>query len=179
MSGASGARLLVPGAAADRLSANAEAISMLLHAVSPEQAIWHPEPGQWCMLEVINHLADEEAEDFRCRLELLLTRPGEAWPPIDPTGWPAERGYRERRLDESLARFRKERERSVVWLRALTTPDLDATYQHPSIGAIRAGDLLTAWLAHDLIHVRQITRLHYRWLELAAAPFRPDYAGPF
>ncbi len=179
VSGTSGPRVLAPAAAADRLSANADAISALLQGVSSEQALWQPEPGQWCVLEVVNHLADEEADDFRQRLEMLLTHPGDTWPSIDPTGWPASRGYRDRRLDESLARFRKEREHSVVWLRGLTAPDLEATYPHPSIGAIRAGDLLTAWLAHDLIHVRQLTRLHYRWLAQAAAPFRPDYAGPF
>ena len=34
-------------------------------------------------------------------------------------------------------------------------------------------------LDHDLIHIRQLTRLHYRWLERTAAPYRPEYAGPF
>ena len=44
---------------------------------------------------------------------------------------------------------------------------------------LRAGDLLASWLAHDLIHIRQITRLHYRWLERLAAPYQLGYAGPF
>jgi len=39
--------------------------------------------------------------------------------------------------------------------------------------------LLAAWLACDLIHVRQITRLDYRWLEQWAAPYRLGYARPF
>lgn len=57
------------------------------------------------MLEVVNHLADEKAEDFCGRLELTLWGHGEAWPPIDPKGWPVERRYRERELAPSLGRF--------------------------------------------------------------------------
>jgi hypothetical protein len=170
---------LAPAAVAARLSTSAGAIRALLTGVTEEQARWKPEPRQWSMLEVINHLADEEAEDFRRRVEYVLTRPGESWPTIDPTGWASARKYLERALDESIARFRAERERSVEWLSGLTAADLDAAYPHPSLGAIRAGDLLGAWLAHDLIHVRQLTRLHYRWLERGAAPYKLDYAGSF
>ena len=170
---------LAPAAVADRLAAGAEVVAALLSGVSEEQARFKPDPGHWSMLEVINHLADEEAEDFRLRLRLTLAKTAEAWPAIDPAGWPVARRYRERDLGESLARFRRERAASVAWLREAGTLDLDATYAHPTLGAIRAGDLIASWLAHDLIHVRQLTRLRYRWLERAAAPYRLDYAGPF
>lgn len=170
---------LAPAAVADRLAAGAEVIAALLTGVTREQALFQPGPGHWSMLEVINHLADEEAEDFRRRLQLTLSGTGESWPSIDPTGWPAARGYRERDLDESVARFRRERGASLAWLRGLASAHLEAAYAHPKLGTIRAGDLAAAWLAHDLIHVRQLTRLHYRWLERVAAPYRLDYAGPF
>ncbi|MSP63219.1 MAG: hypothetical protein EXR72_23340 [Myxococcales bacterium] len=101
------------------------------------------------------------------------------WPPIDPQGWVTERSYNDRRLDASLARFVDERYRSVAWLRGLAGVKLDRVYTHPTVGPIKAGDLLHAWLAHDLIHIRQLTRLHYRWLKRSAAPYRLDYAGPF
>jgi hypothetical protein len=174
-----------PAAAAARLAANAGAFRGLVAGVSAEQARWKPEPTQWSILEVVNHLADEEADDFRRRLELTLADPEQAWPPIDPSGWVVERRYHERDLEESFARFLGERERSCVWLGRLSGDvDLDRAHAHPTIGVMRAGDVLASWLAHDLIHVRQITRLHYRWLERAAAagaspPYRLDYAGPF
>ena len=50
-------------------------------------------------------------------------------------------------------------------------------YPHPQAGPLRAGDLLAAWQAHDLLHVRQLTRLHYRFLEQQAEPFTLRYAG--
>jgi hypothetical protein len=173
-----------PAAAAARLAANAVAFRGLVAGVSDEQARWKPEPSQWSILEVVNHLVDEETDDFRRRLELTLADPEQAWPPIDPPGWAVERRYNERKLEESIARFLDERERSCAWLRRLPEDaDMDRAHAHPSLGTMRAGDVLASWLAHDLIHVRQITRLHYRWLERAAAARSParrlDYAGPF
>ena len=166
-------------ATAARLAANVEAFRALLADVPDEQARWRPDPAQWSMLEVVNHLADEEVEDFRRRLELTLFHADQTWPPIDPQGWVGARGYNERELDASLRRFTTERARSIEWLRGLQDLDLERSYAHPTLGPIRAGDLLASWLAHDLIHIRQITRLHYGWLERQAAPYQTAYAGKF
>jgi len=39
----------------------------------------------------------------------------------------------------------------VAWLEALETPDWERAYRHPRIGPVSTGDLITAWVAHDLI----------------------------
>src|SRR5690606_33478745 len=127
-----------------------------VEGVAPEQARWKPEPEAWSILEVVNHLADEEVEDFRTRIDFTLHRPGDAWPGIDPQGWPAARGYLTRELMPSLDRFLEERRHSVAWLRGLEGRDWALGYDHPRGGTIRAGDLLAAWLDHDLVHIRQI-----------------------
>ena len=170
---------LTPEEAAQRLAANAPVFGDLIAEVSPEQAVWKPKRSQWSIMEVVNHLADEEVEDFLRRLELTLVDPSVPWPSIDPQGWPAARGYLERDLGESIERFLGESARSVAWLLGLSDAGLDRVHEHPSLGQLRAGDLLASWLAHDLIHIRQLTRLHYRWLERWAAPYGTAYAGPF
>ena len=48
------------------------------------QAMWKPAEDEWSILEVVNHLAEEETDDFRVRLGQLLEDPRKAWPPIDP-----------------------------------------------------------------------------------------------
>ena len=144
--------------------------------VEEDQARWRPDPAQWSILEVVNHLADEEVEDFRARLDAVLRHSG-AWPPIDPQGWPAARRYNERGLRESLERFLAARVESLAWLDGLEAPDWSLAYQHPSIGPISAGDLLTSWVAHDYIHVRQINRLHRDWLVASLSDHSPRYAG--
>ncbi len=165
--------------AADRLVANAEAVRALAAHVSPEQATWRPSEDAWTMRETLAHLADEEREDFRVRLIHTLERPGEPWPPIDPAGWVNERAYNAKPLDDSLAKFLAERAQSVAWIRTLDAPDLDTAYAHPQWGPVPAGDLLSAWLAHDQLHLRQLSELHYAWTGHISAPYGTRYAGPW
>jgi hypothetical protein len=167
------------GSAVTRLEANARVFGGLVHGVSREQARWKPAPDQWSILEVVNHLVDEEVDDFRRRIVLTLGDPEAPWPPVDPPRWAIERAYNERVLSESIERFLTERERSVAWLRDLAAPDWEVSHLHPKAGPLRAGDLLASWLSHDLIHIRQITRLHHQWLVQKASPYRTEYAGGF
>jgi len=160
-----------------RLRANADVIGALVRGVGAEQARWKPEPAKWSILEVVTHLADEEAEDFRTRVELTLRSPGTDWPPIDPEGWAAERGYNEGTLATSLDRFLWERARSVTFLESLDAPDWDLAHRHPRFGPIRAGDLLTGWVAHDQIHIRQLNRLQREYLVASLSGYSAEYAG--
>ena len=162
-----------------RLSADAGVFRGLVATVPEEQARWKPRPEEWSLLEVLCHLADEERDDFRRRVDLTLHRPEIPWPPIDPESWPRSRRYNERDPGDALDDFLAERKASIRWLDELEDPDWDATYQHPTAGPITAGDLLTSWLAHDLIHIRQMTRLHRRYLVEVLSPYSPGYAGPW
>jgi DinB superfamily len=157
-----------------KLSQQAKVIQSLVQGATQEQALWKPDKDQWSLLEVINHLADEEQEDFRKRFDLMLHQPGTEWPTIDPKGWVTERSYNTRDLAESLERFLLERDKSLTWLKGLPKVNLEQAHIHPPVGPVRAADLLASWLAHDLLHIRQITRLHYQYLQM---DFEIDYAG--
>lgn len=160
-----------------RLESGARAIEALARGVGDEQARWKPSPGKWSIVEVVCHLHDEEREDFRTRLDHTLHRPGEPWPPIDPEGWVTSRHYAARMLEPSLDAFLDERWRSLEWLRELDAPDWSRAAEHPRAGRLTAGDLLASWAAHDLLHVRQLARLHYQYVEEGARPHRVEYAG--
>jgi hypothetical protein len=166
----------LPGIIA-RLRANARVITHLVSDISDEQARWRPEPAKWSTLEVVTHLADEEVEDFRARVDSTLNRPGAAWSPIDPEGWAVERRYNEGTLSESLDRFTRSRAESVDWLEGLVAPDWALAHEHPRFGPIRAGDLLTSWVAHDHIHIRQLNRLQREFLVASVSGYSPAYAG--
>ena len=161
------------------LEASAAVIAALARGVPDEQARWKPAPEEWSVLEVINHLYDEEREDFRARLDLTLHQPDRPLPPNDPEGWVVARAYDERDLSESLERFLAERRQSVEWLRALTDPDWSIPWNNPRRPGLRAGDLLAAWAAHDLLHGRQLVELRCKWLVSHAAPYAVGYAGPW
>lgn len=159
------------------LRRNARVVAELVADVSESQARWRPEADKWSILEVVSHLADEEVEDFRARIDSTLHRPGEAWSPVDPEGWVVERRYGDGVLADALERFLRAREESVAWLEGLEDVDWRVSYAHPRLGSIRAGDLLTSWVAHDHIHIRQLNRLHREFLLSALSGFLPGYAG--
>lgn len=160
-----------------RLAANAEIFRNQLAGVPPEQAQWKPTPDKWSLLEVINHLADEEREDFRKRLDLTLNSPEQLWQPIDPPRWAVERNYNRRELAASMEDFASERLLSIQWLSSLSTVNWGAEHVHPQFGIFKAGDLMGAWMTHDLIHIRQINRLHYEYLTAQLGSYSAKYAG--
>ena len=158
------------------LHVNPEAIRALV-GVSKEHARWRPSDRKWSILEVINHLYDEEREDFRTRLDITLHQPEATWPPIDPEGWVHERDYQNRDPAQSLDGFLAEREESVRWLHGLSTPVWNTIRDRPGGGTLSAGDLLASWVAHDFLHLRQLVRLHYVYAVVAAEPYSVRYAG--
>ncbi len=161
----------------DRLDRSIGVIRELCTGIDAEQAVWRPQEGTWSILEVVAHLLDEEREDFRVRLGLLLRDPDTDWPPIDPEGWALERDYRTRRLDETLMSFFNERQDSLQWLRGLGHPSWNRAKTHPQVGPLSAGDMLASWVAHDWLHIRQIAGLHWEFVQHLAAPYRVEYAG--
>lgn len=162
---------------ADRLSTSANAI-VSMACVSKEQAHWKPTAKRWSIIEVINHLHDEEREDFRCRVDFMLHKPDDKWPPIDPEGWPAERAYAQKELQESVDRFVEERNKSIEWLRSLTIDPVpfDRSYEHPA-GLIRLGDMMLSWAAHDYLHIRQLARLQLDYATHVTKGFSNGYAS--
>lgn len=161
----------------DRFLHNAESIRHLAGGLSYEQGRWRPAASKWSILEIVNHLADEEVEDFRTRVDFALHKPGEAPPGIDPEGWVTARGYQDRDPEESLQRFLTARAESLEWLASLEDPDWDLAWEHPKAGIIRAGDFLASWLAHDWLHMRQLAQRHFQYWNALATPYGTDYAG--
>lgn len=159
-----------------QLSTSANAIHAMAQNVSNEQARWKPDAGSWSMLEVINHLYDEESEDFRAHLKGLVQVPNLPYAAIDPQAWVTERRYQDRDFESSLENFLRERVDSLSWLRSLNGQDWNAAYVGPG-GKLSAGDLLGSWAAHDLLHLRQLNELRYAYLTQAAAPYSVNYAG--
>lgn len=156
---------------------NVTTVRSLTAGISCEQASWKPSSSSWSLVEVINHLADEEVEDFRTRLDLTLHDPTRDWPAIAPEQWVQERGYNTRDLQDSLERFCRAREESVAWLEALNEPDWESTTRIPGYEPKIAGTMLLCWLAHDWLHLRQLSRLHYEYLFFSSSPHDLSYAG--
>ena len=160
----------------DQLARHADVLRAALTGLSPEEIRWKPASEKWCPLEVICHLYDEEREDFRARLEHVLTTPGEPMPKIDPAAWVAELRYMDLDFDGVLKKFLAERERSAAWLCGLKDPPWTNACMHPEVGPVSCDLLLTNWVAHDLHHFRQLNNLRYEYLR-SHSDVPLDYAG--
>lgn len=147
------------------LARNRSVFEALLSETQTKAALWKPASDQWSLLEVTCHLYDEEREDFRARVKHCLENPELPLPPIDPVGWVTSRNYIEQDFAEKLTHFLKEREDSILWLRSLENPQWENTHDHPKLGKMSAKQFLSNWLAHDFIHIRQIIKIRYAYLD--------------
>lgn len=149
----------------NELSSNITTFEGLLTTVSPEQIQWKQDVSKWSLLEVVCHLYDEEREDFRTRLQLVLESPEEPFPSINPTGWVIERNYAKQDLTKMVQLFIQERKNSIAWLKSLKSAQWDNAYLHPKLGPMSAKFIIANWLAHDYLHIRQVMKLKYDYLK--------------
>lgn len=146
-----------PDALIGRLARFGHTLPAVVRCFTSSDTLWRPDADSWSVLEIVSHLADEEAEDFPTRVFMTLEDPAIDWPGIDPEGWAASRGYQSRDLKEELARFAELRSANIEKLSALENPDWSSTKAHPNFGDMVASDLLAAWCAHDALHLRQLS----------------------
>jgi len=158
------------------LDKNLKVFLSLLNGVKKEEYLFKPDTEHWCLLEIICHLVDEEREDFRIRLQTVLEAPFKHPPIIDPEGWVMSRKYLDQNFKEKIKAFRKERKASIQYLSTLENPKWINYYEHPILGNLDGHHFLRNWLAHDYLHIRQITRVRYRYLQYMTAS-DCSYAG--
>ncbi|HMG14240.1 MAG TPA: DinB family protein [Saprospiraceae bacterium] len=148
-----------------QLEKNTGVFKALFEGVTKEEYEWKQAPEKWCMLEIICHLYDEEKEDFKTRLQYALIGSMDMPPSIDPVAWVTERQYMSRSFEESVEHFLVERSHSLYTLRHFKSPDWHNFFIHPNLGKMTAHMILSNWLAHDYLHMRQIIRLKYDYLK--------------
>ncbi len=159
------------------LQASSRAIDALTSGIAEDVAREAPAPGKWSINDVLGHLADEERNDFRTRIDYMLHRQGQSWPAIDPQRTVREANFNRQSLLDLRADFMRERGKSLEWLEGLRDADWSAAYTHPKMGDFTAASMLCAWAAHDLLHLRQIERILFEHFGRRADPNRTDYAG--
>ncbi|MBL0340366.1 MAG: DinB family protein [Bacteroidetes bacterium] len=144
---------------------NDAVFKQLLSQLSSKEYLWREHEGKWNLLEVVCHLYDEERDDFKTRFKSVLDDPDKPFPPIDPVGWVTDRNYSEQDFNTMVAKFLLERKASIAWLQSLENPPLENSYMHPKLGPMSGRFILSNWLAHDYLHIRQILRIKYNYLQ--------------
>jgi len=158
------------------LTQSTEMIRALLVGIEQEEAQVKPSRGSWSILEVVCHLYDEEREDFREHLDFILHRQHEEWHPIAPVAWVKLRKYNEQDFRTMQRKFFNERKKSLAWLKSLKNADWNTTYTS-KFGSMKAGTMFASWVAHDNLHIRQLTELRRTRIERITKPYHIQYAG--
>ncbi|HZQ71146.1 MAG TPA: DinB family protein [Terriglobales bacterium] len=110
--------------------------------------------------EVVAHLIHGEHADWIPRARMILqfgeTR---AFDAFDRRGH--EKEMQGKSLPQLLDDFARARSESLAGLRALNLQpeDLSRRGLHPSLGMVTLSQLLATWVAHDLTHLHQISRI--------------------
>ena len=130
-------------------------------------------PETWSPYVVVGHLIHGEEADWLPRARVILdhgtTKP---FPPFDRFAqFELSRG---KSLNQLLDAFAAARARSLSELAAMKlTPDsLAKEGRHPEFGAVTMSQLLSTWVAHDLDHLVQISRVMAKAYTDAVGPWR-------
>lgn len=130
-------------------------------------------PDTWSPYDIVGHLIHGEHADWIPRAQRIL-QDGEtrAFEPFDRFAqFEASRG---KSLPQLLDEFATARASSLSALESLrlTDADLDRRGRHPDFGAVTLRQLLATWVAHDLDHLMQVTRVLGRRYAEDVGPWR-------
>ena len=130
-------------------------------------------PDTWSAYDIVGHLIHGEETDWIPRARIILDDgEGRAFEPFDRFAMFEKSAGRT--LAELLDEFERLRARSLGELEGLRlAPEaLTKRGRHPELGAVTLGELLAAWVVHDLGHIRQIVRVMARRYETAVGPWQ-------
>jgi len=127
--------------------------------------------GTWSPYDVIGHLIHGERTDWIPRARHILAGERRPFEPFDRTAQLRE--SQGKSLRELLATFAELRRENVAALAAmrLTDEDLERRGLHPELGEVTLGQLLAAWVVHDLDHVAQVARVMAKVYSEATGPW--------
>jgi hypothetical protein len=127
----------------------------------------------WSPFDVVGHLIHGERTDWIPRARIILEH-GEAraFEKFDRFAqFAASEDRSLASLLDEFAMLRQDNLRALEALR-LTETDLDRRGRHPELGAVSLRQLLATWVAHDLDHVAQISRVIARQYSDEVGPWR-------
>lgn len=158
------------------LANNLSTFKRLLTPIDDEHIDFRQAPEKWNLRDIACHMYDEERLDFRFRIQWLFEKPEQTPPPFNPLDWVVDHDYTNQDFTAAKAKFFNGRKASIKWLNELNNAPWQNGYDHQKAGRLTAQFFLENWLAHDYLHIRQLLRLHFDYLD-AKTSNNLEYAG--
>jgi DinB family protein len=134
-------------------------IAAAVSGLSEKLLRYKSSPEEWCVLEILGHLADVEIiYGYRLRQMLADTKPVIA--PLDQNAWTRNLNYLNSPASELIAFYGLGRHHNLRLLRSLKASDLSKSAFHPEMQKdITVADLVERMGQHGAGHLQQIERL--------------------
>jgi hypothetical protein len=147
-------------------------LNALLSDLPNDWVLSNEGPETWSPYDVIGHLIEGEETDWIPRARIILEQ-GEARPFDKFDRFAMFEKSQGKSLPELLARFEQLRGESLRQLDEMKlTPELlQKQGTHPALGVVTLSHLLSAWVVHDLGHIRQIVRVMAKQYREAIGPW--------
>jgi hypothetical protein len=148
------------------------ALDALLRGLPDSWTLCNEGENTWSAFDIVGHLIHCERTNWLPRTKWLMEH-GETqpFPPFDRFGHVSE--CQGKTISQLLDEFAQLRSDNLAELRALNLQpgDLARLALHPALGPLTLSDLLTAWAAHDLNHLHQLSRVMATQCRDAIGPF--------
>lgn len=150
-------------------------LQSLLSGLPDEWVMPNEGPETYSPYDVVGHLIHGEKTDWTARMKMIL----EFGSTQTFVRWNREAMYEESKgksLQQLLDEFTVIRKENMIWFRSLklTETDLAKKGMHPVLGEVSLRNLLATWVAHDLTHIAQITRVMAKQYKSEMGPW-PEF----
>jgi DinB superfamily len=133
----------------------------------PEKTLrYKPSPDQWCILEVLGHLADIEIV-YAHRFRQMLADKKPVIAPMDQDAWAQNLGYMDTSVPELIALYGLNRHYSLQLLRRIKPGDLEKSAFHPELKHdVTVAEYVERLATHGAGHLAQIERLKKQAIQI-------------
>lgn len=129
--------------------------------------------NSWSPYDIIGHLIHGEKTDWISRLNIVLSDgKHKTFEPFDR--FAQFNDSKGKSLNDLLVNFKELRKQNIMILKKLnlTEEDYPKTGIHPELGSVTLSQLLASWVAHDLGHIAQITRVMAKQYKDEVGPWK-------
>ncbi len=152
-------------------------LRVLLEGLPEVWLTFADEPGAWDPRTVVVHYIHNEQVNWMVRARVILSGDEvRSFPPFQQL--PDLAQYERQSVRELLKKFSGLRAQTIAKLRGLKLlpADYSRTGEHPVLGTVNLGQLLSAWVVHDLNHLHQIAKTMARRYADDVGPWRRNLA---
>jgi hypothetical protein len=114
--------------------------------------------GKWAILQVVEHLADNEMI-MGYRMRMILAGETPDIQPYDQEQWADKLHWFDRSMADSMTDLSALRARNLRLIQSLSADEMQRVGRHPERGDESVEQLVWLTAAHDLAHVAQIRRI--------------------